>query len=159
MTVICAGYRRERVGHPLDGFGFLVPRTEGLRMLGCIWTSSVFDQRAPEGWVQLRTMVGGATDPAAVGLTDRELLQLFRREAGSLLAIESDPEFLEVYRWKLAIPQYTPGHVDRVRRVEAAEDRHPGLVLAGNAYRGVGLNDCVVSARRAVERVTRRVGG
>jgi len=156
MTVICAGYRRERVGHDLNGFGFLVPRSEGLRLLGCIWTSSVFDHRAPSDWVQLRTMVGGATDPQAVTLSDRELLDLFRREAGPLLAIDSDPEFLEVYRWQPAIPQYTPGHLDRLRRVEAAEKRHPGLVMAGNAYRGVGLNDCVVSAHRALERVVRR---
>jgi len=154
MTVICGGYRREKVGHPLDGFGFLVPRREGLRLLGRIWTSSVFDHRAPEGWVQLRTMVGGATDPEAVNLSDKELLATFRREAGRLLSIDSDPEFLEVYRWKRAIPQFVPGHVDRVRRLEQAESRHPGLALAGNAYRGVGLNDCVVSAHRAVERIS-----
>lgn len=157
MTVICAGYRREKVGHSLDGFGFLVPRCEGLRLLGCIWTSSVFDGRAPQGWVQLRSMVGGATDSEAVNLSDGELLALFRREAGALLQIDSDPEFFEVHRYERAIPQYTPGHVDRVRRVEAAEDRHPGLTLAGNSYRGVGLNDCIVSAHRAVERVRRHV--
>lgn len=154
MTVICAGYRREKVGHPLDGFGFLVPRAEGRRLLGCIWTSSVFEGRAPKGWVQLRTMVGGATDPGAVNLSDAELLATFRREVGPILSIDSDPEFLEVYRWKRAIPQFVPGHVDRVRRLEHAESLHPGLVLAGNAYRGVGLNDCVVSAHRAVERLT-----
>lgn len=153
MTVICAGYRREKVGHDLDGFGFLVPRTEGLRMLGCIWTSSVFEHRAPDGWVQLRSLVGGATDPGAVNLSDRELLASFRRDAGRVLRIDSDPEFLEIHRWPLAIPQYTPGHLARMRSVQAAEGRHRGLVLAGNAYRGVGLNDCVVSAHRAVERI------
>lgn len=156
INVICAGYRREKVGHPLDGFGFVVPRREGVRMLGCIWTSSLFQGRAPEGWVQLRTMVGGATDPAAVTLSDRELADLFKRDAGPLLQIDSDPEFLEVYRWARGIPQYTPGHVDRVRRIEAAEERHPGLALAGNSYHGVGLNDCVVSAHRAVARVLQR---
>lgn len=158
MTVLCAGYRRQQVGHPLDGFGYLVPRREGLRQLGCIWTSSVFDGRAPEGWVQLRTMVGGATDPLAMSLSDRELMSLFRREAGALLGIDTEPERLEVYRWRRAIPQYTSGHVERVRRLEAAEARHPGLALAGNAYRGVGLNDCVVSAHRAVARLMRPAG-
>lgn len=153
MTVICAGYRRERVGHPLDGFGYLVPRREGLRLLGCIWTSSVFDHRAPAGFVQLRAMAGGATDPEALGLTDQELAELFRRETGAILKIESDPESLEIFRWPLGIPQFTLGHPDRVRRIEAAEARLLGFALAGNAYRGVGLNDCVVSAHRAVRRI------
>lgn len=150
MTVLCTGYRREKVGHDLNGFGFLVPRNQGRRVLGCIWTSSVFPGRSPEGWIQLRTMIGGAGDPDAINLSDKELVELFQNDVGPLLQIDSDPEFLQIYRWPRAIAQYNIGHLERLRQIEAAEQRHPGLVLAGNSYRGVGLNDCVVSAHRAV---------
>jgi oxygen-dependent protoporphyrinogen oxidase len=154
MTVICAGYRREMVGHDLNGFGFLVPRNQNKRVLGCIWTSSVFGGRSPEGWVQLRTMIGGANDPDAINLSDKELIELFRRDVGPLVQVDSDPEFLKIFRWPRAIAQYNIGHLDRMRQIEAAEIRHPGLVLAGNSYRGVGLNDCVVSAHRAVDLIS-----
>jgi len=158
MVVLCTGYRREHVGHDLNGFGFLVPSNQNQRMLGCIWTSSVFPGRSPEGWVQLRTMFGGASDPDAVNMSDRELIDLFKKEVGSLTAIIDDPEFVQLFRWPRAIAQYNIGHLERVERIEAAEDRCPGLVFAGNSYRGVGLNDCVVSAHRAVQRITQHLG-
>jgi oxygen-dependent protoporphyrinogen oxidase len=154
IAVLCTGYRREKVRHDLNGFGFVVPRNQNKRVLGCIWTSSVFPNRAPEGWVQLRTMYGGYTDPGVLKLTDNELLELLKSEVEGLLGIEGAPEFVKVYRWKLGIPQYTLDHGDRLSRIKAAESRHPGLVFAGNAYRGVGLNDCVLSAHRAVNILT-----
>jgi oxygen-dependent protoporphyrinogen oxidase len=154
IAVVCSGYRREKVGHDMNGFGFLVPPKEGMRTLGCIWTSSIFPSQAPEGWVLLRTMYGGFNDPAAVDLSDAEFLDYLRREVHPLLKLDSDPEFLRIYRHRRGIPQYLIGHGERLRAIEAAEDRFPGLVFAGNAYRGVGLNDCVVSAHRAVDRLT-----
>jgi oxygen-dependent protoporphyrinogen oxidase len=133
----------------MNGFGFLVPRTEGLRLLGCIWTSSVFPGSAPEGSVFIRCMFGGATDPGAVSLTDGELRTLLEREVHRLLRIQSAPEFFKVFRHNVGIPQYGLDHGDIVAEVEAAESRHPGFILAGNGYRGVSLIDCVASARRA----------
>jgi oxygen-dependent protoporphyrinogen oxidase len=154
IAVLCTGYAREKVGHDLDGFGFLVPRNQGKRVLGSIWTSSVFPGRAPEGYVQLRTMYGGYTDPEAVNLTDKELLELLAREVHPLLDIAGQPDFVQIFRWKRGIPQYTIGHHQRLNAIEAGEQRHRGLYFAGNSYRGVSLNDCVLSARRAVEAVT-----
>lgn len=153
IVVLCTGYRRDRVGHNLDGFGFLVPRKEGRRVLGCIWTSSVFPNRAPEGYVQLRTMYGGATDPEAVDLSDQELLDFLDREVHSLLDVYEKPEFVRIYRHRRGIPQYMLGHGVILEAIEAGEARHPGIVFAGNAYRGVGLNDCVLSAHRAIEKL------
>lgn len=150
MAVVCTAFDRADVGHDLNGFGFLVPRTEDKRILGCIWTSTLFPGRAPDGKVLLRTMIGGATDPGAVGERDETLLDTVRQELFPILDIKADPVMHRVYRWEKAIPQYTFGHQERLRAVEAAEERHPGLHFAGNAYRGVGLNDCVVSALRAV---------
>ncbi len=153
MVVLCTGHRREQVGRPLDGFGFLAPRTQGLRALGCIWTSSLFPHSAPKGWVLLRTMFGGFTDPEALELSDDELLALFAREVHPLLDISDAPGFVRIYRHRAGIPQYLLGHGLRLKTIEEAEEQYPGLVFAGNAYRGVGLNDCVVSAHRAVARI------
>jgi len=156
IAVLCTGYRRENVGHDLNGFGFLVPRNQGLRVLGCLWSSSIFPGRAPEGWVQLRTMYGGYTDPDAIRLSDNELIAHLRHEVHPLLQIGGEPEFVRVYRHRPGIPQYLLGHGERLRAIAAAEQRFPGLAFAGNAYRGVGLNDCVVSALRAVDALQKK---
>ncbi|HOH50876.1 MAG TPA: protoporphyrinogen oxidase [Candidatus Hydrogenedentes bacterium] len=153
MAVVCAGYKRDRVAHPLDGFGFLVPRDGSLRMLGCLWTSSIFPHQAPADGVLLRTMLGGATDPNVLSLTDTELVELVAGELNPLLGITGQPDLLRVFRHPRGIPQYTLGHGSRLEALERCEAEHPGLVFAGNAYRGVGLNDCVLSARRAVDRL------
>jgi oxygen-dependent protoporphyrinogen oxidase len=153
LSVVCAGYRREDVGHDLNGFGFLAPRVEKLRALGCIWTSTIFPGRAPADWVMLRVMCGGSTDPDAVKLTDGELVALLEKDIHPLLEVRKRPEFLRVYRHERGIPQYHMGHGLRLKSIEAAEEHNPGLVFAGNAYRGVSLNDCVVSAHDAVAKV------
>ncbi len=150
IAVLSAGYRRDRVQHDLNGFGFLAPRNQGLRVLGSIWTSSVFPNQAPEGFALFRTMFGGATDPSALDLTDAELIEVFNREVAPLIQAEPDPDFVRIFRHARGIPQYGLQHGARIEAVEAAEQRNPGLVLAGNAYRGVSVNDCVVSAHRAV---------
>jgi len=153
IAVLCTGHARSQVAHDLHGFGFLVPRTEGLRALGCLWSSSIFPAHAPQGKVLLRTMYGGATDPGAVALTDAQLLALFQEEVGRTLGVSGEPDLVRIYRWERGIPQYDLEHGARLEAIEAAERRHPGLHFAGNAYRGVGLNDCVVSAHRALARV------
>ncbi len=154
IAVVCTAFPRDAVGHDLDGFGFLVPRTQQKRILGCLWTSSIFPHQAPEGHVLLRTMIGGYTDPDAIDLTDGQFMDLLRRELYPLLQIEGEPELLSVFRHRRGIPQYLLHHGDCLANVEAAEAAHQGLVFAGNAYRGVGLNDCVVSAQRAVRQVS-----
>jgi len=157
IAVVSAAFRREQVGHDLNGFGFLVPRTEGRRLLGCLWDSTLFPNRAPEDCVLLRAMYGGYTDPDAVRLSDASLLDCLRCEVYDLLRISGEPELLRIYRHPLGIPQYLLGHEDCMRAVETAEQLFPGLVFAGNAYRGIGLNDCVLSALRAVDRVERGI--
>ena len=158
MAVLCTGYPREKVGHDLNGFGFLIPRNQGLRALGCLWSSTIFPGRAPEGWVMLRSMYGGYTDPEAVTLGDAALLEALRLEIHPLLGIGCAPEFHRIYRWPRGIPQYLMGHGARLNVIEEAEKHLPGLIFAGNAYRGVSLNDCVVSAHRAVEMACQHLG-
>ena len=153
IAVVASGHRRQEIAHPLDGFGFLIPRNEGLRTLGSIWTSSIFAGRAPEGHVQFRTMFGGAGDPSVINLSDAELWTTVRREIGPLLGIRGEPAFLRVYRWQEGIPQFTLGHRERRRRLEELAARRQGLYLVGNAYYGVGLNDCVKMAHAVAERI------
>lgn len=153
MTVATCGFRREQVKHDLNGFGFLVPRKQGVRALGCIWTSTLFPNRCPEGWVMLRTMYGGAEDPQAITLSDRQLLEEIHRDIHPILEIDKTPEFVRIYRWQKAIPQYDLEHQHRLKVFDYGENQFPGLAYAGNSYRGVGINDCVVSAHRALEKI------
>ena len=151
IVVFCTGFRREDIEHDLNGFGFLAPREQGVRALGCLWTSSIFAHRAPEKYVLLRTMYGGALDPKAIELGDRDLINQFTRDMAGILKIKKQPEFGRIYRHARAIPQYDLNHGERLRTWDYGERQFPGFVYAGNAYRGVALNDCVVSAHRAVE--------
>ncbi len=153
IAVVASGHRRQDVAHPLDGFGFLIPRAEGLRTLGSIWTSSIFAGRAPERHIQFRTMLGGAGDPSAIDLSDSELWTTVEREIGPLLGIRGEPAFLRIYRWREGIPQFTLGHRERRSRLEQLAARHRGLYLVGNAYYGVSLNDCVKMALSVAERI------
>ncbi len=153
ISVVCTGYCREKVRHALDGFGFLVPPRERKRVLGCLWTSSLFPGQAPVGSVLLRSMFGGYADRPGAHLSDRELLDCLAGEVHPLLGIDSPPEWVRVFRHAPGIPQYLLRHGELLAAIDAGEARHPGLTFAGNAYRGVGLNDCVLSAIRAVDRL------
>jgi oxygen-dependent protoporphyrinogen oxidase len=148
IVVAATGHRSENVAHSLSGFGFLIPRSQGIRILGSIWTSSIFEERAPEGYVQFRTMLGGAGDLGAMDLSDDQVLAVVRRELSPLIGLAGEPAFVRIYRWKYGIPQFTLGHRERRARLEQLTAKHPGLHLVGNAYYGVGLNDCVKMAYR-----------
>lgn len=151
MTVICFGYSREQIGHSLDGFGYLIPRKEGRSTLGTLWDSSMFENRAPEGKVLLRSMMGGACFPEYVNLSDEEVVARVRHDLNITMGIDAEPEFVRVFRHPQAIPQYTVGHGNRLQALEGALRGHPGLILTGNSYRGIGLNDCVAAAERAAD--------
>jgi oxygen-dependent protoporphyrinogen oxidase len=154
IIVVATGHRREDIKHPLDGFGFLIPRTQGIRTLGSIWTSSIFSERAPEGYVQFRSMLGGAGDPAVLGLTDEQLWQTLKRELDPLVGIRNEePAFIRIYRWERGIPQFKIGHRERRARLEQLIARYPGLFIAGNAYYGVSLNDCVKMDYRVASQI------
>jgi protoporphyrinogen/coproporphyrinogen III oxidase len=153
IVVVATGHRREDIVHPLDGFGFLIPRSQKLRTLGSIWTSSIFSERAAEGYVQFRSMLGGAGDTSVMELSDEQLWNTLKRELDPLIGIRNDPHLLRVYRWKRGIPQFTLGHRERRERLERLIEMHPGLFVVGNAYYGVSLNECVKMAYRVSEKI------
>jgi oxygen-dependent protoporphyrinogen oxidase len=148
VAVVCLGYKRSDVVNPLDGFGFLIPRDQGLRTLGVIWVSSIFPRHAPSQTVSLRILVGGARDPDVVGRSAERLTDLVLGEIGPVLGLQGEPVARRVYRYTQGIPQYNVGHSKRLRRIDGWLRRSPGLFLTGNAYRGVGINDCVAEAER-----------
>lgn len=149
-------YRRSDVPHPLDCFGFVVPAVEKRKIIACTFSSVKFPNRAPKGVVLLRAFIGGALhqDPLDVG--DEEVLRNVRDELNDLMGIEAAPLHTMLARYPDAMPQYLVGHVRRMERIESLLEKHPGLVLAGNAYRGVGLPDCVHSGEQAAERILKK---
>ncbi len=153
LAVVCLGYARPDMVHPMNGFGFLVPRTAGLRLLGALWTSSIFPERCPDGRVLVRVMIGGARDPEALDLSDDELAELVHGEIAGAQGATAAPDFVRVFRHRRAIPQYTMGHLSRLEQMETALEDLPGLIVTGNAYRGVSVNDCAKNAWGTAERV------
>jgi oxygen-dependent protoporphyrinogen oxidase len=152
-AIVVSGHRLADIRHPLDAFGLVIPAIERRKILAVSFTSRKFPDRAPEGCVQLRTFVGGAMQPEMFELSDDEILQTVRDELRELLGVEGEPDFAIVARYPRAMPQYHVGHLERVAAIEAAAARLPGLALAGNAYHGVGVPDCVQSAEAAAQRL------
>ncbi|MFP6581413.1 MAG: protoporphyrinogen oxidase [Candidatus Hydrogenedentota bacterium] len=151
IAVICTGHDRKEVGHDLEGFGYLVPPNQKRDVLGCIWTSSLYDDFAPDGRVYLRTMVGGAIHPEYVDQSDDELLKIMHKEVFFTLGMLTDPEFVKIYRHPRGIPQFGLNHGEVLDVIAATESEHPGLRFTGNSYHGISMNDSVKHAFEVTE--------
>jgi oxygen-dependent protoporphyrinogen oxidase len=145
------GYRRAAIAHPLNGFGFVVPFIEKRSLIACTFSSVKFSGRAPEGYVLLRAFAGGALQPEIFALDEAEMSKRVEADLRELLGISEAPRFVEVSKWERSMPQYEVGHLDRVSEIEGLVKQLPGLALAGNAYRGAGIPDCVRSGEAAAE--------
>jgi len=143
VATVASAYAAASIVHPLDGFGCLVPRKEQRRVLGVLFSSSMFEGRAPAGTALLTTFVGGQRQPELPGLPDDDIAALAHAEHGVLLGARSAPLFQAVTRWPRAIPQYTLGHLARVARAEAATRVLPGLFLCASWKGGVSVGDCI----------------
>lgn len=146
LSTLVLGFRREQVGHPLDGFGVLFPRMEKRFCLGCIFSTTLFPGRAPDGKVSLMCFIGGVQQPENGSLPTEEMVRETVRDLAPLLDLKGDPEFQSHAFWPEAIPQYNVGHQVFLNALESAEETHPGLFLRGNFRGGPGLNDCVENA-------------
>ena len=155
MSVVGMGFKKTELNSELDGFGFLVAMDEARKLIGCLWDSSVFTDRAPAGRASIRAMLGGGKDYKTPFLPDEELTDLALQELEITMALKARPELTRVFRHEKAIPMYTLGHSERLTTLDKAEDKYRGLFFAGNAYRGVGLNDCVKDAYSVAEKVLR----
>jgi oxygen-dependent protoporphyrinogen oxidase len=153
VAIAAYGFRREDVGHPLDGFGFLAPRCESLRILGCLFPSSIFPGRAPDGHVLLTAFAGGRTDPEAVALSDDGLDRVVRGDLARAVGLRGEPVFRSFSRWPRAIPQYEVGHGRYVELATRLEEELPGLHLAGNYLHGVSVPDRIVRGTMLAEAI------
>ena len=155
VAVVGLGFRRSAVAHPLDGFGFLVPRGlgGGLRILGCVFGSTIFEGRAPKDAAALTIFLGGRTDPELVAKSEREIVDVAEREVASVLGI-TEPALARVVRkWERGIPQFERGHARFVAAAERIESNLPGLALAGNWRWGVSVPNAIQAGERAAARI------
>ncbi|MHB8620363.1 MAG: protoporphyrinogen oxidase, partial [Chloroflexota bacterium] len=157
-ATINLGFRREQIAHPLDGMGFVVPDVERRSIIACTFSSVKYAGRAPEGRVLLRAFAGGATHPDRYAVADGEMVEAALRDLRDLLGVRGEPEIVWLSRWPESMAQYDVGHLDRVRALDEAASRLPGLALAGAAYRGVGVPDCVASGLGAANKLLCQLG-
>jgi oxygen-dependent protoporphyrinogen oxidase len=157
LAVAALGYDADAIGGPPDGFGFLVPRGAGPRILGCLWDSSLFPGRAPAGKVLMRIMIGGAHDPEAVALDDDELLSIVKADLRTTMGITAEPALTRIYRHPGGIAQYTVGHAARLSLIRDRLATVPGLFVGGSSYDGVAMNACIEAAATHAESILRSV--
>jgi oxygen-dependent protoporphyrinogen oxidase len=156
VSVVAMGLREGQVDHPLDGFGVLVPEVEPFDILGCLFISTLFPGRAPEGHVLLSTFVGGARNPALAEAPDQEITSVVRQDLQDLLGVTGEPEMVDIIRWPRAIPQYDVGYGRMFAAAEAIEDRYPGLHLAGNFRDGISVPELIDTAAERAEGLATR---
>ena len=150
LATLNLAFERSQIGHRLDGMGFVVPAIENQSITACTFSSLKFPYRAPEGKVLLRAFAGGALQQDLLERSDPDLLELVLSDLRQLLQIEGNPIFSRMTRWT-ASPQYHLGHLDRISQIETEVSKINGLELAGNAFHGVGIPDCVRSANQSAE--------
>ena len=148
-VTLSVAYPLGDIPNPLNAYGYIIPRAEGRSILACTWTSTKFPHRAPEGYGLIRAFIGRAGDDDVLDRTDAELLRMVRDELRDVLGITAEPRLYRTFRWPQAMPQYTLGHLDRIAAIDRRLVEHPGLYVAGNAYRGIGLPDCIASGEAA----------
>ena len=153
-AIVTLAYSRQEISHPLDGHGYVIPRAEGSPILACTWSSRKWARRAPEGWELIRVFIGRAGQEDVLAADDETLVALAVDEVSTRLGVTAAASLTRVRRWPRGMPQYLLGHPERVARIEAACSTHAGLYLAGNAFHGVGLPDCIASGERAADAAT-----
>jgi oxygen-dependent protoporphyrinogen oxidase len=155
-ATVSLAYSLSDVPRELDGYGYVIPRREGRKALACTWTSAKFPHRAPEGYALIRVFVGRAGQD--IPWDENELLELAKEELNLTLGIVAQPLVSRVFLWDKAMPQYNLGHPEKLKQIDAALEKHPGLALAGNGYRGIGIPDCIHSGELAVQKILENRG-
>jgi oxygen-dependent protoporphyrinogen oxidase len=157
-VTVALGYDKHVRDSLPPGFGFLVPRSEGKRMLAATFVHNKFPHRAPDDRAIIRCFLGGARGGQMLDLGDEEILRIVREELDQILHLKAEPLFARVFKWKGAMAQYGVGHLERLQRIEDLRQKLPGLALAGNGYNGIGVPDCVRSGTAAVEQTLKGLG-
>jgi oxygen-dependent protoporphyrinogen oxidase len=157
-VTVALGYDEQVRASLPPGFGFLVPRSEGKRMLAATFVHNKFPHRAPNDRALIRCFLGGARDEEILTLPEDEVVRIVREELKHILHLTAEPLFARIFKWRSAMAQYGVGHLERLQRIETLRRQLPGLALAGNGYTGIGVPDCVRSGTEAVEETLRALG-
>ncbi|MBI4463470.1 MAG: protoporphyrinogen oxidase [Acidobacteria bacterium] len=147
--IVALGYSRSTFQRELNGFGFLVPRSQGKQLIACSWISTKFPFRSAPEQVLLRCFLGGARNPSLVEEQDSRILSVTLSELQEIMGVRAEPCFARIYRWERCMPQYGVAHPSRLEEISSRLAAHPGLFLSGNGYRGVGIPDCIQSSSMA----------
>ncbi|MCK4778236.1 MAG: protoporphyrinogen oxidase [Actinomycetia bacterium] len=158
-ATISLAYKKEGFNHPLDGFGFLVARMEKRRIKACSWSSTKFSNRSDENHVLIRCFVGNAQEETIVYKSDEEILKVVKEDLKDIMGITAEPIFTRIYRYPNGMVQYTLGHGERIAFMEERLRKYPGLFLVGNAYRGMGIGDCISQGRLAAKKTIEQLSG
>lgn len=153
VVEVFLGYLTKDVGIPLDGFGYLIPAVERRKILGTIWSSVLFEGRAPANCAAFTTFLGGTRQPELTQLDDADVLSLVKSELGSIMNITGSPVYTRINRWNKAIPQYNLGYHKVVEAIEACEKENPGLFFCSNYRGGIAVGDCVMSSDRMANQI------
>jgi len=156
-ATVSLAYRLSDVPRELDGYGYVIPRSEGRRALACTWTSTKFPHRAPDGYALVRVFIGRAGEAQDLPGDAERLAALAREELALTLGIRAEPLVCRVFTWENSMPQYNLGHPEKLIQISKRLENHPGLALAGNGYRGIGIPDCIHSGELAVDALLPRL--
>jgi len=153
VAEVIFGYEKEQIGVELDGFGYLIPEKERRKILGTLWNSAIFPKRAPEGYVELTTFVGGTRQPELALKNDDELIKIVSDELKDIMKVKGEPKFVWISRWEKAIPQYNVGHLKIMAMIDEFEKENPGIYLCANYRGGISVGDCVISAEKTANKI------
>jgi protoporphyrinogen/coproporphyrinogen III oxidase len=153
IVSVFLGYKQTDISHPLNGFGYLIPTAEKRKTLGCLWNSSLFAGRAPNGMAAMNAFIGGARQPELFELTDDQVVELTVNELQSAMHISGNPVYLHLTRWPKSIPQYELGYQNNMDALNAFEEQYPGIMLTGNYRGGISVGDCIKNASEIAERL------
>ena len=153
IVSVFLGYKQTDISHPLNGFGYLIPTAEKRKTLGCLWNSSLFADRAPNGMAAMNAFIGGARQPELFELTDDQVVELTVNELQSAMHISGNPVYLHLTRWPKSIPQYELGYQNNMDALNAFEEQYPGIMLTGNYRGGISVGDCIKNASEIAERL------
>lgn len=154
VASVALGFRREQVKHPLDGFGFLIPRKENVVTLGSLFSSTLFEGRAPEGHVMMTSFIGGRQNPASADMTDEQLIDQVKSDISRYLGIDGEPVMANVMRWSKAIPQYEMGYLDRMSKVDELLSSFEGLHFRANWRDGISVGDCIRNGYELAQKIS-----
>ena len=152
-VTLTLGYKKSDIEHPLNGYGYVIPRIEDTEVLACTWTSSKWDNRAPDDMVALRVFLGKYGRRPLIDAPAAEIIPLAQAELRETVGITAEPVLSQLYRWPNGMPQYILGHPERIAKIDAQVAQIENFALAGAPYRGVGIPDCIRSGEQAAEQL------